>query len=97
MHEFGRRATDLLAGHREDTWIGFLHSDILREHDETETVSQPAPFGITVAIDSLSMSLIMIITIMGFLATLFSYRFIKEKKLRLLSQRCPVRISMAEN
>lgn len=47
-----------------------------------------APFGITVAVDSLSMSLIMIITIMGFLATLFSYRFIREKKTKYYSLLC---------
>lgn len=47
-----------------------------------------APFGITVAVDSLSLLLIMIITSVGFLATIFSYRFIREKRTKYYSLLC---------
>ncbi len=47
-----------------------------------------APFGITIAVDSLSLMLIIIITTIGFFAAIFSYRFIKEKKTKYYSLLC---------
>jgi proton-translocating NADH-quinone oxidoreductase chain N len=47
-----------------------------------------APFGITIAVDSLSLLLIMIITSIGFFAAIFSYRFIKEKRTKYYSLLC---------
>jgi multicomponent Na+:H+ antiporter subunit D len=39
-----------------------------------------APFGITVAVDAFSMLLILLITFIGFLVTMFSYKFIRKKR-----------------
>jgi multicomponent Na+:H+ antiporter subunit D len=47
-----------------------------------------APFGITVVVDSLSLLLIVLITTIGFFATMFSYRFIKEKRTKYYSLIC---------
>jgi multicomponent Na+:H+ antiporter subunit D len=47
-----------------------------------------APFGITVVVDSLSLLLIMIITGTGFLAALFSRKFIREKRTKYYSLLC---------
>ncbi|MCK4496738.1 MAG: hypothetical protein KAU24_00980 [Candidatus Aenigmarchaeota archaeon] len=47
-----------------------------------------APFGITVVVDSLSLLIIMIVTSIGFLAAMFSYRFIKDKRTKYYSLLC---------
>jgi len=39
-----------------------------------------APYGITVAVDGLSMLLILMITFIGFLVTMFSFRFVKKRR-----------------
>jgi len=47
-----------------------------------------APFGITIAVDYLSLLLITLITFVGFLATLFSYKFIKERRTKYYTLLC---------
>lgn len=46
------------------------------------------PFGITIAVDSLSLLLIILITSVGFLVTLFSYRFIEKGKTKYYTLLC---------
>lgn len=54
----------------------------------------PAPFGITIAVDGFSMLLILMVTVIGFLVTLFSFRFIKKKRTIYYSVLCLLQVGL---
>ncbi len=79
-----------MSGSLVSLFFAFITVPMVMEHGvlTTQMEEWPAPFGITLAVDSFSMLLIIIVTLIGFFALLFSLRFIKEKKTEYYSLTC---------
>ncbi len=72
------------------TFIDVLEFGILTHQME----GWPAPFGITIAVDNLSMFLVFMINFIGFAALAFSTKFIKERRTKYYSLLCLVLVGL---